>query len=203
MARAPASPSRGVASLITEGYVLTFDHPSYQALGSGYWFGVPIPIIIAIVILALIFLLTRMTPLGLFIQSTGGNATASHYTGINARMVKITVYVISGICAGIAGIIFTADVQSADSAQLGLFIELEAILVVVMGGTRLSGGRFTLVGTVIGALILQAIITTLLTQAVPVEYTLIFEALVVVIVLIFQSEKMKTLSLRRKQKSIT
>ena len=194
---------RGVASLITGGYVLTFEHPSYQALGSGYWLGVPIPIIIAIMMFALLFLLTRMTPLGLFIQSTGGNATATRYTGINARMVKITVYIISGICAGIAGIIYTADVQSADSAQLGLFIELEAILVVVMGGTRLSGGRFTLIGTVIGSLILQSIITTLLTQAVPVEYTLIFEALVVVVVLIFQSERIKALSLRRKQKHLT
>ncbi len=194
---------RGIASLITGGYVLNYDHPSFQVLGSGYWLGMPIPVIIAIFIFVLLFLLTRMTPLGLFIQSTGGNATASRYTGINARMVKIIVYIISGICAGIAGIIFTADVQSADSAQLGLFIELEAILVVVMGGTRLSGGRFTLVGTVVGALILQTIITTLLTQAVPVEYTLIFEALVVVIVLIFQSEKMKAISFWRKQKNIT
>lgn len=192
---------RGMASLITGGYVLNFDHPSFQALGSGYVFGVPIPVIIAIVVFTILFLFTRMTPLGLFIQSTGGNATASHYGGINARMVKIVVYIISGICAGIAGIIFAADVQAADSSQLGLFIELEAILVVVMGGTRLSGGRFTLVGTVIGALILQTIITTLLTQAVPVEYTLIFEALVVVLVLIFQSEKMKTLSFWRKQTS--
>ena len=105
----------------------------------------------------------------------------------------------SGICAGIAGIIFAADVQAADSSQLGLFIELEAILVVVMGGTRLSGGRFTLIGTVIGALILQTIITTLLTQAVPVEYTLIFEALVVVVVLIFQSERMQSIAFWRKQ----
>jgi len=194
---------RGMASLITGGYVLNFDHPSFQALGTGYWLGVPIPVIIAIVIFVLLFLLTRMTPLGLFIQSTGGNAMASRYAGINARMVKIVVYIISGICAGIAGIIFAADVQAADSSQLGLFIELEAILVVVMGGTRLSGGRFTLIGTVIGALILQTIITTLLTQAVPVEYTLIFEALVVVIVLIFQSERIQAIALWRKQKNIT
>ncbi|PID56867.1 sugar ABC transporter permease [candidate division KSB3 bacterium] len=192
---------RGVASLITGGYVLTFEHPAYQALGSGYCFGVPIPVIISMMMFALLLLLSRMTPLGLFIQSTGGNATAARYTGINAQMVRITVYSISGICAGIAGMIYTADVQSADPAQLGLFIELEAILVVVMGGTRLSGGRFTLLGTVIASLILQSIITTLLTQAVPVEYTLIFEALVVVVVLIVQSERLKTLSLRRKHKA--
>ncbi len=182
-------------------YVLNFDHPSYEALGSGHWFGLPIPLIIAVFMFALLFLLTKLTPLGLFIQSTGGNSVASYYTGINAHLVKIVVYIISGICAGIAGIIFTADVQSADSSQLGLFIELEAILVVVMGGTRLSGGRFKLVGTVFGALILQTIITTLLTQAVPVEYTLIFEALVVVLVLIFQSERMEAISFWRKQKS--
>ncbi|MBD3307150.1 ABC transporter permease [candidate division KSB3 bacterium] len=194
---------RGIASLITGGYVLNYDHPQYEFLGSGYWFGLPVPVIMAILVFALLSLLIRLTPLGLFIQSTGGNATASRYTGINAHLVKIVAYIISGVCAGIAGIIFTADVQSADSSQLGLFIELEAILVVVMGGTRLTGGRFTMVGTVIGALILQTIITTLLTQAVPVEYTLIFEALVVVIVLIFQSERMEAISFWRRQKRLT
>ncbi len=192
---------RGMASLITGGYVLNYEHPTFQRLGSGYWFGIPVPVILAVMIFVLLFLFTKMTPLGLFLQSTGGNATASHYAGINARMVKIVVYILSGVCAGIAGIIFTADVQAADSAQLGMFIELEAILVVVMGGTRLSGGRFTLVGTVIGALILQTIITTLLTQAIPVQYTLIFEALVVVLVLVFQSGKVKTPAFLRKQKA--
>ncbi len=73
-------------------------------------------------------------------KSTGGNETASRYSGTNTTLVRILVYVIAGICSGVAGIIFTADVQSADAAFIGLWIELEAILAVVIGGTLMSGG---------------------------------------------------------------
>lgn len=188
---------RGMAMLFTGGYVLNFDHPTYRALGIGDFLGIPVPIIIAAVMFILISLVTRKTPLGLYIQSTGGNATASRYSGTNIRLILITVYVISGICAGVAGIIFTADVQSADAAYIGLWIELEAILAVVIGGTSMNGGRYSLAGTVVGALIIQTLITTLLTRAVPVQYTLIFQAAVVIIVLILQSPRVKEFSFRR------
>ena len=189
---------RGLAMLFTGGYVLNYDHPTYDSLGVGDWFGVPVPICLAVGTFLLIWLVTTRTPLGLLIQSTGGNETASRYSGTNTKVVKIIVYVMIGLCSGLAGIIFTADVQSADAAFIGLWIELEAILAVVIGGTAMTGGRYSLAGTVVGALIIQTLITTLLTRAVPVQYTLIFQASVVVIVLILQSSKVKELAFKRR-----
>ena len=189
---------RGMAMLFTGGYVLNYDHPTYESLGIGDWFGIPVPIFLAIGTFLLIWLVTTRTPMGLLIQSTGGNETASRYSGTNTKVVKIIVYVMIGLCSGLAGIIFTADVQSADAAFIGLWIELEAILAVVIGGTAMTGGRYSLAGTVVGALIIQTLITTLLTRAVPVQYTLIFQASVVVIVLILQSPKIKELAFKRR-----
>lgn len=191
---------RGMAMLFTGGYVLNYDHPPYESLGVGDWFGVPVPIYLAVGTFVVIWLITTRTPLGLFIQSTGGNESASRYSGTNTTAVKIIVYVLIGLCSGLAGIIFTADVQSADAAFIGLWIELEAILAVVIGGTAMTGGRYSLVGTVIGALIIQTLITTLLTRAVPVQYTLIFQASVVVAVLILQSPKVKELAFKRRSR---
>jgi simple sugar transport system permease protein len=189
---------RGMAMLFTGGYVLNYDHPTYESLGVGDWLGLPIPIYIAIFILIILSVLTTRTPLGLLIQSTGGNETASRYSGTNTTLVRILVYVIAGICSGVAGIIFTADVQSADAAFIGLWIELEAILAVVIGGTLMSGGRYSLAGTVVGALIIQTLITTLLTRAVPVQFTLIFQAAVVVVVLMLQSPRVKEMTFKRR-----
>lgn len=191
---------RGMAMLLTGGYVLNFEHPAYQALGIGNLFGIPTPIIIAAAMFLLISVITSRTPLGLFIQSTGGNATASRYSGTNIQMILMIVYIISGICAGVAGIIFTADVQSADAAYIGLWIELEAILAVVIGGTSMNGGRYSLAGTVVGAMIIQALVTTLLTRAVPVQYTLIFQAIVVIIVLILQTPRVKGLTFQSQRR---
>ena len=189
---------RGLAMLFTGGYVLNYDHPTYESLGVGDWFGVPVPIFLAVGTFLLIWLVTTRTPLGLLIQSPGGNEPASRTSGTNTKVVKIIVYVMIGLCSGLAGIIFTADVQSADAAFIGLWIELEAILAVVIGGTAMTGGRYSLAGTVVGALIIQTLITTLLTRAVPVQYTLIFQASVVVIVLILQSSKVKELAFKRR-----
>lgn len=188
---------RGIAKLITGGYVLNYDHPQFEQLGSGAIFGLPFPVVIAVGVMILLALVTRMTPFGLFIQSTGGNDLASWYSGLNTQLVRLLVYIVSGVCAAIAGIIITADVKSADPSTMGLWIELEAILCVVMGGTSLKGGRFTFAGTIIGALIFQTVITTLLTRGFPVEYTLIVQALVVVVVLILGSDRVKNLQSRR------
>ena len=188
---------RGLALLITEGYTLNFLHPGYSYIGTGYLLGLPFSLFIAVAILLLLVVVTRRTPLGLFIQSTGGNSTASFYTGVNTRAVKLFVYAVSGLCAGTAGIVMTSDIRSTDPNFLGLWLELDAILAVVIGGTSMNGGRYRLVGTVIGALIIQSLTTTILTRGVPVQYTLIVKAVVVTIVLLLQSERTRELLARR------
>ena len=191
---------RGAAMLISQGYVLNFIHPGFQFLGSGHFLALPTPIVIAAVVFVIMLIVLRQSPLGLFVQSTGGNQTASYYAGTNTTLVKLFVYAISGLCAGIAGVIITADVRSADPAYTGLWIELEAILAVAIGGTAMAGGRFTLAGTVFGALIIQTLITTLLTRAVPVQHTLILQALVVIIVLMIQSHRIQHLWQRNRKR---
>jgi len=112
---------------------------------------------------------------------------ASHYAGVNIRMVKLLIYLFSGFCAGMAGIIVASDIKAADANNAGLYLELDAILATVLGGTALKGGRFFLAGTLIGAVLIQSVTTTILTRGVPVEYTLVVKALVIVILCLLQS----------------
>ncbi|MBO4271454.1 ABC transporter permease [Microbispora triticiradicis] len=178
---------RGLAQLITDGQITTINSSPYKLIGGGYWLTLPFSIIIVAVVLALTAFLTRRLALGLLIESVGGNAEASRLSGISARGVLITVYTFCALCAGIAGLMISSNVSSADGNNAGLWIELDAILAVVIGGTSLAGGRFSLGGTVLGALIIQTLTTTIYSIGVPPETTLLFKALVVTIVCLLQS----------------
>lgn len=135
---------RGVAQLITAGQIVTFDSPQLSFLGSGSLFFFPTPVIIAIATLIIFWLFTRKTALGLFIESVGINIRAAKNAGVNTRLVVMLAYVLSGVCAAIAGIIVTADIRGADANNAGLWLELDAILAVVIGGGSLMGGVLTL-----------------------------------------------------------
>jgi len=178
---------RGLAQLITNGQIITINSSPYEVIGTGYELGIPIPVYIAAVVTAAAVLLTRRSALGMLIESVGGNAEASRLSGIRARQIKLMAYVFCGLCAGIAGLIVSSNVHSADGNNAGLFIELDAILAVVIGGTSLLGGRFSIGGTVLGALIIQALSTTIYTIGVPPEITLLVKALVVTAVCLIQS----------------
>ena len=105
-------------------------------------------------------LISRRTAFGMLIEAVGGNKEASRLVGIRSRIKIMIAYVFCGLCAGIAGLMISSNVNSADGNNAGLWIELDAILAVVIGGTALAGGRFFLSGTIIGALIIQTLTTT-------------------------------------------
>ncbi len=191
---------RGLAQLITDGQITTVNSSPYKLIGGGYWLTLPFGIIIVAVVLALTAFLTRRLALGLLIESVGGNAEASRLAGISARGVLMTVYAFCGLCAGIAGLMISSNVSSADGNNAGLWIELDAILAVVIGGTPLSGGRFSLSGTVLGALIIQTLTTTIYSIGVPPETTLLFKALVVTIVCLIQSPAFRTKVFHRRRR---
>lgn len=112
------------------------------------------------------------------------------------RAVRLLVYTISGLFAGVAGLIYASDITAADANNAGLYLELDAILAVVIGGTALSGGRFFLAGSIIGALIIQTLGTTILMtqiggQSIPAEWNLIVKAIVVLVVCLLQSEALR------------
>jgi ribose/xylose/arabinose/galactoside ABC-type transport system permease subunit len=181
---------RGIAQLITSGFIITVLSAPYARIG-GYVATAPTGVFIAAVVVTAMVALTRRTALGLLVESVGGNAEASRLAGVRARRIKIMVYVFCALCAGIAGLMNSSNLADADANHAGLWIELDAILAVVIGGTPLTGGRFSIGGTVIGALILQTLKTTIYTIGVPSQANMVFEAAVVIIVCLIQSPEFR------------
>jgi simple sugar transport system permease protein len=180
---------RGAAMLLTEGQILTVNSSPFKAIGSGFALGVPIPVLIAIGVILIAAVLTRGTALGLLIESVGINPEASRQAGVRSRSLLIGVYAACAVSAVIAGLILTSNQTAADANNTGLFIELDAILAVVIGGTSLAGGRFSLAGTVVGAIVIQTLITTVYTVGIPPVATMIFKAAVVTVVCLLQSPR--------------
>ncbi|MDQ0231196.1 simple sugar transport system permease protein [Metabacillus malikii] len=178
---------RGIAQLITNGQITTIYYEPYSFIGGGYLFMLPFSIFIVVAVLCLALFLTRRTSIGLFIESVGSNPEASRLAGINSKNIILMVYLFSGFCAGIGGLILSSNVASADGNNAGLWYELDAILAVVIGGTSLMGGRFFLMGTVVGALIIQSLTTTIYSIGIPPETNLVVKAIVVLIVCLLQS----------------
>ncbi len=178
---------RGLAMLITDGQIITLHDPLLSFVGSGHFLGLPFSITLVLVMLLLTLWLTRGTALGLFIESVGDNETASRFCGVPAALVKIFAYAFSGFCAALAGILATGDIKAADSARVGELMELDAIFAVVVGGTALTGGRFNLVGSLVGALLIQTLTTTMFNLGVPPAVTPVPKAVVIVAVCLLQS----------------
>ncbi|MUL42490.1 ABC transporter permease [Streptomonospora sp. PA3] len=182
---------RGAAQLITGGQITTVRSAPYREIAGGSVATVPVTVIVAAATLLLMWLLVRRTALGLLIEAIGGNAEAGRLAGIRATGLTMAAYTFCGLCAGLAGIIISANTGSADGNNAGLWIELDAILAVVIGGTLLTGGRFSIAGTVLGAIIVQTLSTTVYTMGVPPESTLVFKALVVFGVCLLQSPRFR------------
>ncbi|WP_156381397.1 ABC transporter permease [Aurantimonas sp. Leaf443] len=178
---------RGIAQLVTEGVILTFNDPGFVFLGSGALFGLPVPILLWLAVGILAALLVRSSALGLLIEAIGVNRRASLLAGVHTRSLVLAVYIASGLCAAIAGIIVTADIRGADANNSGLWLELDAILAVVVGGNSLLGGRFSIAGSLIGAMIIQSVNTGILIAGFPPEFNLIIKAAIIVVILVVQS----------------
>jgi simple sugar transport system permease protein len=183
---------RGVAQLITDGQIITFTEPRLVFVGNGHWLGLPFPILLGLAMLGLTALLTRKTALGLFIESVGDNQTASFYSGVNATLLKLLVYTFSGFCAGIAGLVTASNIKCADANHAGLFLELDAILASVVGGTSLAGGRFSLVGAIVGALFIQTLTTTMYMRNVSADVAPVPKALAILLVSLLQSSALRS-----------
>jgi len=192
---------RGIAQLLTDGQIITVENPAFSYVAGGHFLGLPFPLTMVAAMWLMTWVLTRWTAMGLFIESVGNNETASRFAGVNARAVKIFVYTFTGFCAGMAGIIEASDIKAADANNAGLYIELDAILAVVIGGTSLTGGRFHLAGSLVGALIIQTLTTAIKMRGVPVEYTLVVKAVVVLGVCLLQSEQLRKLIWRREARA--
>ena len=178
---------RGIAMLITGGQIVTFEHPAFVFFGNGHLLGLPFTITIVALVFAATALLTRRTAIGLFIEAAGDNETASRFCGAPVRLVKVLVYAFSGVCAALAGLIATSNIKAADSSRVGELMELDAIFAVLVGGTALTGGRFTLVGSIVGALLIQTLTTTMYNLGMPPAIAPVPKAVVILLACLLQS----------------
>ena len=183
---------RGVAQLITDGQIITFTDHRLTYVGNGSFLGFPFPVLLSVGMLLLTTLLTRKTAIGLFIESVGDNPVASVYAGVHSGTVKFLVYVFSGLCAGMAGLVAASNIRCADSNHAGLFLELDAILAVVVGGASLTGGRFYLAGAIVGALFIQTLTTTMYMRNVSADVAPVPKALAILAVCLLQSPLLRS-----------
>ncbi|MBY5720142.1 ABC transporter permease [Rhizobium leguminosarum] len=186
---------RGIAQLITEGAILTFNDDGLTFFGSGSMALLPMPVVIWLLVGLLVILLVRRTALGMLIEAVGINRRASTLSGIQTPVLLMAVYMLSGLCASIAGIIVAADIKGADANNAGLWLELDAILAVVVGGNSLLGGRFSILGSLIGAMIIQAVNTGILSAGFPPEFNLIIKAVIIIVILVIQSPAVQSIAI--------
>jgi len=180
---------RGVAQLIVDGQVIFIARPAFEYLANGFLLGLPFaPLLVGALYLATHFALRR-TALGLFIEAVGDNATASRFAGLAAVRIKFLAYLFCGGAAGLAGVLAASNIRAGDAYRAGENMELDAIFAVVVGGTALTGGRFTILGTAIGALLIQTLTTTMYNLGVPPAIAPVPKALLIIGVTLLQSEK--------------
>jgi galactofuranose transport system permease protein len=189
---------RGLAQLVTEGSIVTFADPVLIFIGTGSVLGFPTPVVIAAVLTVLATLAVRRTALGLMIEAVGVNRSAARFAGISSKALLIVVYAFAGLCAAIAGLIVAGDIRGADANNAGLWLELDAILAVVIGGTSLLGGRFSIPMSVVGAIIIQAMNTGILISGFSPEFNLVVKSAVIILILVLQSPMAAQLVNRRR-----
>ena len=179
---------RGIAQLVTNGQITYVRVDAYQILGS-YFPGnpIPAPIFAALAVVIIAYVILKKTTLGLYIECVGINSRAARLVGLNSTKIKFITYVICGFLAGVAGLVASSRIYSADANNVGLNLEMDAILAVALGGNLLGGGKFTLAGSIIGAYTIQALTTTLYAWNVSSDQLPVYKAVVVVIIVIFQS----------------
>jgi simple sugar transport system permease protein len=179
---------RGIAQLITNGQIMTVYYQPYWWFGNGFIFGLPVSIYIVVIVFVLAWLLVRKTSIGLFIESVGINSKATYYSGISEKNIKLFVYTFCGFCSAVAGLILGSYIHGVDANNIGLLYELDAIFAVVIGGTLMSGGRFSLMASVIGALIIWTFTITMYTFGVPANVLLAGRAVLVLVVILLYSD---------------
>jgi galactofuranose transport system permease protein len=181
---------RGIAQLITNGLRVQITYRPYAFIGQG-WIVLPFSLYIVVFVFIITWLMTRKTAIGMFIESVGINFRSSYFSGVDEKKIKLLVYTFCGFCAGIAGLVASSNVKTSDANNIGLTTELDAILAVVIGGTAMAGGRFSLLASMVGALVMQAITQSMYAIGVPAFALQAIKAIVVVFVILLYSDQVK------------
>jgi ribose transport system permease protein len=181
---------RGATLVYTDGKPITGLDTTFlfQFMGRGYFYGIPFPIVITLLIFAILFVVLHKTAFGRKVFAIGGNEKAAIIAGIKNARVKMIVYGISGTLSAIAGIILTSRLNSAQPTA-GTSYEMDAIASVVLGGTSMSGGRGRIFGTLVGALIIGTLNNGLNLLGVSTFYQQIVKGIVIIIAVLIDRKK--------------
>ncbi|EOD69552.1 ABC transporter permease [Amycolatopsis vancoresmycina] len=180
---------RGLALVIAHGQLVQLHNQDFLELGTGDVLGVPIMVIVAGVLAVLAGLVVQRTTFGRHLVAIGGNRAASTLAGLPVKRVLVSVYVISGALAAVAGVLATSRLGASDPNDLGLLMELSAITAVVVGGTPLTGGRVRVLGTVFGALLMQLVHATLIKHNLPDSTAQMVQAAIIVVAVYVARER--------------
>ncbi|MGO3221041.1 ABC transporter permease [Microbacterium gubbeenense] len=189
---------RGLAKVITGGQNTAANNEAFNWIANGRVLGLPVVFILALIIVIVVGLVVRRSALGLMIEAIGMDAKAARLAGVNRRALLFAVYIVGGILAGIAGVFATASVMTVDISRTGYQLELDAILAVVIGGTSLAGGKFNISGAAIGALLIATLDKTVVFLGVSSSATPAFKAIIIVVLCLLQSERVRNLIRRRR-----
>ena len=182
---------RGIAQILTNGKQFTTQYSPFRVIGQGSFLFLPMPIIITAIVVAAVALFVRKTAFGTFVEAVGINRKAARLSGINAQLIIFIVYALTGFLSGISGMIYSSRIMSNDSNNAGLNFEMDAILAVVIGGTSMTGGKFSLLGTVLGSIIIRTIVKLVYYFGIASEATMAFKAVIIAVVIVLQSEPVR------------
>ncbi len=178
---------RGLAQIIShDGQLISISDAAFETLGRGHIGLVPAPVVVAGAVAAAAVVVLRVTAFGRYVLAVGGNRVAARLAGVPVWQTLVAVYALSAVLAGVAGILEVSRTGASDAAKLGWGIELDAIAATVVGGTALTGGRVTIVGTVIGALVMQVIATSVNMLLIPYAWSLALTAAIIVVAVYVQ-----------------
>jgi ribose/xylose/arabinose/galactoside ABC-type transport system permease subunit len=180
---------RGIAQLITNGQIMTIYYTPYFWFGNGFILGLPVSIYIVAVVFLIAWWGVRKSSIGLFVEAVGINPKSAYYAGVSERNIKLFAYTFSGFCSALAGLLLSSYVHSADGNNNGLNYELDAILAVVLGGTLMAGGRFSLLGSILGAVVIWTFTLSMYSLGVPDKALLAGRAVLVLLVILLYSEQ--------------
>lgn len=190
---------RGIAKVITGGQNTSASSTPFRWISNGYLIGIPVVFILAVLLVIAVGMIVRRSALGLMIEAIGINPRASRMAGIKPAGLLLTAYVLSGILAGIAGVMSVGSVMTVDISRTGYQLELDAILAVVIGGASLAGGKFSLGGAFVGALLIATLDKTVLFLGISSSATPAFKAIVIVVLCLLQSERVRSWFGRRRR----
>jgi ribose/xylose/arabinose/galactoside ABC-type transport system permease subunit len=181
---------RGVAQVMSNGQLIPFSNPAFESLGKGHVGPVPVQVLVDGGLCRrgdVCHASYKLRPLrGGDRRQRGGGAAG----GRQVNRTKVMVYALSGGLAGVAGLIETARLAASDAARVGLNIELDAIAAVVVGGTPLTGGRATIAGTLVGALVMQVITTSFNMLLIPFSWSLVLKAVIILVAVYIQRPRL-------------